>query len=250
MSDETNDTNEHTSPTNDELADKQPIDAEKPKKKTHASENKNTAIDSTISKRETLEIKTPELVDREEEIITADVKTFEYAQSLPKEYVTISEHEKQESAKKLDYLIKDIDKSIKLYEGRGKKNKRPALIFKVLTTGLSSVVTILLGLRVTNAVAVTVMNNLALAISALMTVVTAWNAFYDYTELWVQYSKTVEELSLLKKDIEYLQAGNDNITVYEITYLKKRYDQILVESVNLMVKVRSEDTVKSSSKSK
>jgi hypothetical protein len=178
--------------------------------------------------------------DIDPELIDADIDTFDDLAKKTKTYGIISEKEKHEANKKMDYLIKQIDESLKDYERRKRRNRRPALMFKILIAGLSSVVTILLGVRVGDGW-VKYLDQTALIISALMSVVTTWNAFYDYTALWVQFTKTVAQLGLLKKDIEYLRMGNEEITVSEVNYLKERFDDILHEAVKLVVRVRSED---------
>lgn len=174
------------------------------------------------------------------ELINADIEEFDHLSGRLKKYGKVSDLEKKEVQLKLDYLLQQIDESLKDYERRKKRNRRPALVFKVMIAGLSSVVTILLGVRVGD-YWVKYLDQIAMIISALMSVVTTWNAFYDYTSLWVQFTKTVAQLGLLRKDIEYLRMGNDEITVSEVNYLKERYDDILHEAVKLVVRVRSED---------
>jgi len=185
-------------------------------------------------------LKEEKTVDIATELIEANIDEFDELAKKTKKYGLVSEQEKKEAAKKMDFLLKQIDESLKDYERRKRRNRRPALLFKILIAGLSSVVTILLGIRVEE-IWVKHLDQIALVISALMSVVTTWNAFYDYTALWVQFTKTVAQLGLLHQDIEYMRMGNEEITVSEVNYLKERYDDILHEAVKLVVRVRSED---------
>ena len=147
---------------------------------------------------------------------------------------------KSEAALKLDYLTKKMEESIKEFTSKRKRNRRPALIFKILTTGLSAVVTILLGVKLGEMYLET-MTNVALGISAMTTVIVAWSNFFDYNKLWVQYTKTVDDLNLLKNEMYYIKEGNEDINKNEVEAIRARYYSILDEAANFLHEVRSDD---------
>jgi hypothetical protein len=154
----------------------------------------------------------------------------------------ISEEEKKEARLKLDLVKSEIEKSIADYSKKMTQNRRPALFSKLLTTGLSSAVTILLGFNVgEDAHVIKVMNNVALIISAMMTVLSVWVTFFDHNELWVQYSKTINDLNLLMQDLNFMQTGNDNLSVEDVEQIQDRYRTTIFEVFQFVHKIRSEE---------
>jgi len=156
-----------------------------------------------------------------------------------------SESESLAAQKKLDILLNQINNSIKEYRIKRQQNHRPALLFKILTTGLASVVTILIGMKVSTAYSEW-LNNIALVISALMTVVSAWNSFFDYTELWVYYTKSEEDLKILKDEIEFTLGGNAHLSMDDINFFSNRYFEEKKAAVDYLHKVRSDEGQKNS----
>lgn len=146
-----------------------------------------------------------------------------------------------EAEEKIEFLIGLVNQTINEYTLKRRKNRRPALVFKVLTTGLASVVTILLGIKVGNYM-IEILNNIALIISALMTVISAWNTFFDYNELWVQYTATVDELELLKREIQYYRKGKLNLDIEDVDAFKNNYRAIVQEAADFLYQVRADDS--------
>lgn len=145
-----------------------------------------------------------------------------------------------EAEKKLQMLVDQVKQSHRYFTVKKKSNRRPALIFKILTTGLSAVVTILLGVKNVG-VNSTALHNIALGISAFMTIISAWGSFFDYNKLWVQYTKTADELELLLTDILFYQEGNTHVDLQYVSDLHKRYKTIVEGAAQYLHKVRSDD---------
>lgn len=182
------------------------------------------------------------VVEPETIIIDKDKEQTDYH---PLDVIPVINDPKQAS-KKLDLLVTNITASVKEYSSKRNKNKNPALIFKVLTTLLSAIVTILLGFNFQTIGYGTEFNgwtaNIALSISALTTVVGVWGTFFDYNKLWVKYQVVVLELEALLKDITYIREGNSNIQMRDVNFFKKRYNTVLADVRGFINKVRSDDT--------
>ncbi len=170
---------------------------------------------------------------------------IEQPKLLQQEAEIPSENESIEAQKKLDILLNQINDSIKEYRIKRQQNRRPALLFRILTTGLASVVTILIGMKVSTAYSEW-LNNIALIISALMTVVSAWNSFFDYTELWVYYTKAEEDLKILKDEIEFALVGNAHLSLNDVNFFSIRYFEEKKAAVEYLHKVRSDEGQKNS----
>lgn len=145
-----------------------------------------------------------------------------------------------EAEKKLDFLYNSIHASLREASQRRFRNRGPALIFKMLTTGLSAVVTILLGIKVSQ-IYMEDMNNVALIISAFMTFIAGLSSFMDNHALWVLFTGVEERYKVLIKDIEYYTTGNNNIQMDYVDALKDRYQEALTQVAQRVSELRAED---------
>jgi hypothetical protein len=67
---------------------------------------------------------------------------------------------------------------------------------------LAGVVTVLIGLQ-GETFDQTLLRNLALALGALITVVNAFDAFFDHRSLWIKKTVTLSRLYALKRDLSF-----------------------------------------------
>lgn len=108
----------------------------------------------------------------------------------------------EESNKKIEYLIVQIDENINKIKDKSKNNKRLTSIVGVSSLILSASVTLSLGLEVDESYAITQKNS-ALFLSALLTIVNGWSLIFNYRKLWVRQKKTLLNLYQIKNKVKY-----------------------------------------------
>jgi hypothetical protein len=131
-------------------------------------------------------------------------------------------------------------------------NKRVALRLRISAVFLSAVVTVCLGLKLhaigslTEArvqLVQTLLGNLALGLSAVVTVLGAYEAFFDPRAIWIRETIVYTKLRNLKRDFEFWAAGCDSETLEpadaeKLEGFKQKLDQILTESLKNWMKIR------------
>jgi hypothetical protein len=142
--------------------------------------------------------------------------------------------EKEELNKKIEFLQMHIDERISRFTSKRIDNKFKARNFYVSTTVLAAISTIVLGLDVAGGGANTIIEgydkltkNIALIISAIITIVSAYDSFFDHKSLWVNFTTAKSKMRSLKFDLDYYLEGNDNIAKEDIERFKARYIDIL-----------------------
>jgi predicted membrane chloride channel (bestrophin family) len=124
------------------------------------------------------------------------------------------------------------------------KNKRVALRLKISAVFLSAVVTVCLGLKFGKTPGLqAALSNVALALSAVITVVGAYEAFFDPRAIWIRETIVFTRLRNLKREFEFWAAGCDAETlepgdVAKLEGFKKKMDQILIDSLKNWMKIR------------
>lgn len=125
------------------------------------------------------------------------------------------------------------------------KNKKIALRLKISAVFLSGVVTVCLGLKFSNPPNPwqTWLTNVALLLSAVITVVGAYEAFFDPRAIWIRETIVYTKLRNLKREFEFWAAGCDGETLEppeadKLDRFKEQLDQILVESLKNWMKIR------------
>ena len=105
-----------------------------------------------------------------------------------------------------DYLRREIGRQLAAFRRRRRRDKRKAYGLQLATVMLSAAVTVLLGLRTTDATR-TGMLNAALVLGALTTVLSASEVFFGHRRLWVLRTATVRRLETLERHVEFHTAG-------------------------------------------
>jgi len=146
---------------------------------------------------------------------------------------------------KLIYLTAKLNQDIRFYEKKSGTTRGWSLIFRLLSTALAAVVTVLLGINVSGWLADQtlffglgvpwLLNTLALTISAFLTVISDIRSFTDSDALRVKYTDTMHKLKQLRDVIEYLQLGGDYINLKEVNSIKLEYDMIIEETNSYVV---------------
>jgi len=140
---------------------------------------------------------------------------------------------------KTEFLSKTLQAQIDSFNLKRKDNKTKALRIKLAITVLGGMTTVLLGLQGTahqNA-----MQNLALIFSALVTLLSTWDTFFNHRGLWTRYTATYTELMTIKSDLEYLRQGEGSLTEARLDGLYDRYQRVLRETDEWWLHERQEE---------
>ena len=130
-------------------------------------------------------------------------------------------------------LRKDLDAQIKSFAEKRMTNKRRALSLKMLATTFSVLTTILLGLKGFEYLTESSLpfKNLTLVLSALVTLVSAFDGFFNHRALWVRYTLTVSNLRAIQDELDYATAdASASPSQAKVDELFKKYQNVLSET--------------------
>lgn len=105
-----------------------------------------------------------------------------------------------------EYLRNEVSRQLAAFRRRRRRDKRKAYGLQLGTVMLSAAVTVLLGLRTSDATR-TWMLNVALGLGALTTVLSASEVFFGHRRLWVLRTVTVRRLETLERHVQFHNAG-------------------------------------------
>ena len=149
------------------------------------------------------------------------------------------------AAKKREKFEGDLKQLVNAFEKECHDNKRVALRLKISSVLLSATVTVCLGLKFQAATGSiqTALSNIALALSAMITVVAAYEAFFDPRSVWIRETIAYTKLRNLKREFEFWAAGCEGETLEsaeaeELENFKRKLDEILIESLKHWMKIR------------
>ena len=134
---------------------------------------------------------------------------------------------------KQEFLEYELEKLIKNYRNDRERHKKQAMTLKILTVALSASITILLGVTGFEAYQ-NWFKNAALILGALITVVSAYEAFFYPRTLWVQETKVFARLKDLQRQLLYNKTGQKDGEIEEVKLdqIKKGLDSALQESLD------------------
>ena len=135
------------------------------------------------------------------------------------------------NAKKVEFLQQVLATQIKKFRTRRIENQRAAVCIKLFSTTLAATTTVLLGLN--NVGEPIVIKNVALCFSALVTLLSTWDSFFNYNGLWIRFNITVTRLYELKSELDYLLCnGIENLKEEQLDELYSKYKLIHQETNN------------------
>lgn len=139
-----------------------------------------------------------------------------------------------------EFLLAELDRQLKRTKSQRRRDKGKAFRLKMATVALSATITVLLGLRVGTRVQ-PVLANVALACGALVTVLAAYEAFYNHRGLWVNRTVTVQRLYELRRRVEYQLVGfvDGEVRPDVVDELFVQLNQILVDDDHAWLRLRS-----------
>jgi hypothetical protein len=141
---------------------------------------------------------------------------------------------------RLDWLKNEVDSLVSRYARECAKHKTRALTLKITSVLLATTITILLGLKFENDARKVLLSNIALVLGGLITVLSAYDAFFDPRSLWVRETVTFARIKDLQRDLRFWAAGLDNeeADAQALERFKRRLDRILDESLRYWMKIR------------
>ena len=125
------------------------------------------------------------------------------------------------SKEAIDYLQTEIQKKIKSFKSRIEFYRKGTFKLIMFTAILSALTTFLIGIF--QVYELKILSVLALATSSGMTIVTAWDSFFNFRLRWIKNNETLMRLYELSSDIQYNKFKKHE--VLEQTEIDKYYEQ-------------------------
>ena len=143
-------------------------------------------------------------------------------------------------AERLDWLQKEVEDLVHRYQRDSSIYKKQALRLRITSVFLAAIITVLLGLKLKNASLAEALSNVALVLSAAITVLSAYEAFNDPRALWVRETVTFARLKDLQRDLRFWAKGQDPeaINAEELDRFKVKLDSILQDTLKYWMKIR------------
>jgi hypothetical protein len=126
---------------------------------------------------------------------------------------------------KLEFLKACIDQRLVRIDSHRIDFKKRAFKSFILSTVLSAITTILLGLNIPSLAEVVRIT--ALSLTTTVTVINAYNSYFSHKELWIANNIAKNRLLQLKFNIDYAEQGEQSISDSQIENFKKNYQDIL-----------------------
>lgn len=141
---------------------------------------------------------------------------------------------------RLDCLSKELNLLVGRYARECVRHKNKALALKIASVLLATSITILLGLKFPDNQLRAELSDIALVLGGLITVLSAYEAFFDPRSLWVRETVTFARLKDLQRDLRFWAAGLEDVEAdpKELERYKRRLDRILEESLKYWMKIR------------
>jgi len=127
----------------------------------------------------------------------------------------------------LEFLQLEIDKRIIGINSRRIFYRRYAYNTFIITALLGAITTIILGLKVNAEWAETVRIS-ALIITSIVTLINAYNAFFNHKELWIANNRALNRFYELRFNIDFFLRST-NMDLQNIETFKSNYQEILNE---------------------
>jgi hypothetical protein len=158
-----------------------------------------------------------------------------------RERVKVSADVKEEVVRKFAYLKTKIAAESANYSKWESKSKKWALFFQILTATLAGIVTIILGIKLSNQEVVWWLNTIALVMTVSISILGVVQRFFDADEKYAKYQDTHYKLQLLLNDIEYLELGIDYVTLADANALQAEFSRILASTYEYEMQLITSD---------
>ena len=140
---------------------------------------------------------------------------------------------------RLDCLRKEVDDLVGRYQRESSRYKKDAFRLKIVSVFLAGTISVLLGLKLDEGTT-KILTNIALVLSAFISVLSAYEAFFDPRSLWIRETVTFARLKDLQRDMRFWASGQDpeSIDVELLEHFKRRLDSILQDTLKYWMKIR------------
>ncbi|MBR7824835.1 DUF4231 domain-containing protein [Actinospica sp. MGRD01-02] len=130
------------------------------------------------------------------------------------------------------FVRSEVDRQLEVFARRRRRDKRKAFGLQTATVTLSATVTVLLGLRTSDA-ARTWLLNIALVLGAAITVLAAMEAFFSHRRMWVLRTVTVRRLESLSRQVAFhmADAGTARADAAALSACLAELDAIIADDV-------------------
>lgn len=144
---------------------------------------------------------------------------------------------------KIVYFEGELNGIIEIFSKKRLRDKKKAFTLKILSVVFAASITILLGIRIDERMNA-FLQNVALTLGAVISVLNAVEAFYDHRSLWVNSTVTYSRLLELKRDLKLFSTGSEpaDLDIKTFNRLTNRLDEILGDDLNSWLKLRAVDT--------
>ena len=95
------------------------------------------------------------------------------------------------------FLQNELESNIKTLKEKTRKQKNKAKLFQGLSIVIGALITLALGVEVSED-HTQFQKNIALLLGVLLTVINGWNALFDYRKLWIRQKSTLLSLYQLR----------------------------------------------------
>jgi hypothetical protein len=148
------------------------------------------------------------------------------------------------TASKLEFLENELSKFVKEYKRDRLIYRNLGFIFKMTTVFFSATITVLLGLRGMDNLAGTYAN-IALVLGALITVISAADAFFDFRSLWMRKQVLFRSLQEVERELNYYKSGmeQEEINVKQITKYLDKLNDILRKDMEDWIRTKGENAL-------
>ncbi len=156
------------------------------------------------------------------------------------------------TSERLKCLQTDLDSLVTRYARESVQHKKMALALKVTSVFLAALITVLLGVKLKSPDLTEALSNAALVLSAVITVLSAYEAFFDPRALWIRETVTFARLKDIQRDLRFWACGFDpkDVDPRELECFKTRIDHVLDDSLKYWMKVRGAPDVESRAEQK
>jgi hypothetical protein len=108
-------------------------------------------------------------------------------------------------------------------------NRSMAFSLRIVIAALSAITTVLVGISgkpIIGEQNAQYLSMLTLVVSATISVIAAWDAFFTFRDVWILFSQGIQDLYGLERELHYLEA-NGNLTGPRLDDIFKRFQGIL-----------------------
>lgn len=139
---------------------------------------------------------------------------------------------------KLQVIRTEIDFNIKFFTAKHHWTKRRATILRITSVSFSASITVLLGLNIAGLI--DLFKNTAIVMGAIVTIISAVDAFYNYSSLWVKNAVTLSRLRELKREVDYYASGceEQDLSENKLNKFMNDLQKILKEDMKQWLRVR------------